>query len=120
MNFAEILSKFEKPRRAGGGFTVRCAAHDDKSNSLSIGPANDRTLLKCHAGCSVESICSAIGISVADLFIKSRNGHATNGHTANGNGTSHSPLTLEGFAKRKGFTVEFLTEQGVSQAGSSL
>lgn len=115
MTFNEIVGRFENARPCGGGFTARCAGHDDKQNSLKLDKQNDRTLLHCHAGCSPESICSAIGITLSDLYFNSRNGHTTNG-----NGASNPPLTLEVFAKRKGFTTEFLTEQGISQAGNFL
>lgn len=37
--------------------------------SLSISQGDQgRTLLKCWSGCTVESICAAVGLRVADLF----------------------------------------------------
>lgn len=51
------------------GGSARCPAHEDKSNSLSVTEGkNGRVLLKCHAGCTTEKICGALGITVADLF----------------------------------------------------
>ncbi len=48
---------------------AKCPAHDDHNPSLSIKQGNDgRTLLHCFAGCRVEDICAAIGITTADLF----------------------------------------------------
>lgn len=44
-----------------------CPAHKDDSPSLSIGLKNGAIGVYCHAGCSVESICNAVGIKVADL-----------------------------------------------------
>lgn len=61
------LQKF----RANGTntFTACCPAHEDKSPSLSIKVTEDgKTLLHCYAGCSVESVVSALGISMSDLF----------------------------------------------------
>lgn len=46
-----------------------CPAHDDKTPSLSISEGeNGRMLLKCFAGCSVESVSSALGLNVSDLM----------------------------------------------------
>ena len=54
------------------GGSARCPAHEDKSNSLSVTEGkNGRVLLKCHAGCTTEEICGALGITVADLFSES-------------------------------------------------
>ena len=54
------------------GGSARCPAHEDKSNSLSVTEGkNGRVLLKCHAGCTTEKICGALGITVADLFSES-------------------------------------------------
>ncbi|WP_394695102.1 AAA family ATPase [Pseudoxanthomonas japonensis] len=48
-------------------WSAPCPAHDDSSPSLSIGLKNDSIGLTCHAGCSVDAICKAVGIQVADL-----------------------------------------------------
>ena len=43
------------------GFTCRCPAHDDHTPSLSVSDGPDgRVLLHCHAGCSQESVISAL------------------------------------------------------------
>lgn len=48
---------------------ARCPAHDDHTPSLSINDGRDgRTVLKCFAGCSYESILAAMQLTVADLF----------------------------------------------------
>src|SRR5262249_15323464 len=54
--------------RGSERWTARCPAHDDANPSLTIRQTNDRLLLFCWAGCLVADICSAIGITVADLF----------------------------------------------------
>jgi hypothetical protein len=67
--FELILSKLQKKKRSGKGFVSLCPAHDDKRFSLSISRGNDdRVLLKCHAGCSIDALCEAFGITKADLF----------------------------------------------------
>lgn len=58
-----------KPKRAGAGWCCRCPAHDDRNPSLSIHAGDDgRALVNCHAGCTVDAVCGAIGLRPADLF----------------------------------------------------
>ena len=48
---------------------ARCPAHEDKVRSLSIKPGSDgRALFRCHAGCTVEEIVTAAGLTMSDLF----------------------------------------------------
>jgi hypothetical protein len=69
-----------EPRKAGAGWCCKCPAHDDRNPSLSIRAGDDgRALVCCHAGCSVDAVCGAIGLRPADLFTPDpsrRNGHA--------------------------------------------
>jgi len=52
-----------------GGYISCCPAHDDRTPSLSIDQGEDeRVLCHCHAGCSFEQICEAVGLRTADLF----------------------------------------------------
>jgi len=49
--------------------TARCPAHDDKNPSLSISEgADQRVLVKCHAGCTGRQIVDALNLTFADLF----------------------------------------------------
>lgn len=41
-------------------FSVRCPAHDDSHPSLSVSYADGRPLVHCHAGCSQQSVISAL------------------------------------------------------------
>ena len=50
------------------GFKARCPAHEDPEPSLSIDAGMKSTLVYCHAGCSLENVCTAIGITRAMLF----------------------------------------------------
>lgn len=64
-----VLSLLDGVNRSGSGRLARCPAHDDHHPSLSISQTPEGTvLLHCHAGCTVESICAALGLRVADLF----------------------------------------------------
>ena len=56
-------------RRAGSSWLTRCPAHDDRAPSLSVSIGRDgRILLNCHAGCSLEALLDALGLTVKDLF----------------------------------------------------
>ena len=64
-----VLSRLQGVQKSGTGWKALCPAHDDQRQSLTVGVGGDgRVLLKCHAGCSVSDICSAMGLSVKDLF----------------------------------------------------
>lgn len=66
----DLLSRLEAVTPAGDGqWKARCPAHDDRNPSLSITAGDDGTaLVRCWAGCETESICTAVGLSLADLF----------------------------------------------------
>jgi len=69
MNAAAFLSKLQQVRRSGHEWTPQCPAHDDRRASLSIAEGDDaRILINCHAGCSIESIVAALGLTMKDLF----------------------------------------------------
>jgi hypothetical protein len=57
-------------RRVGAGrWQARCPAHDDRSPSLSICEGRDgRALVRCFAGCSLDAILMAMGLTYKDLF----------------------------------------------------
>jgi len=64
-----LLSRLEKVRKAGAGYTARCPAHQDRTASLSVGVGADgKVLVKCFAGCSIGNVLVEIGMAVADLF----------------------------------------------------
>jgi len=79
-----------RPRRSGTGWVARCPAHEDKRPSLSVGEGREgRALLKCHAGCSPEAICVALGLRLSDLTPKRQgltqgNGKSLRQSTRNG------------------------------------
>ncbi len=69
--FLEILqSKTGKGlKKSGSGYAVCCPAHDDSNPSLSVSEGQDgKILLKCFGGCSIEAICSSLGVQISDLF----------------------------------------------------
>lgn len=57
---------------------ARCPAHDDDRCSLVVSEGDDgRVLAHCHAGCTYDEICDAIGVRVADTMpeCNNREGH---------------------------------------------
>ena len=61
------------PKWNGSGGSSRCPAHDDQNPSLSIKEGDDsKALVFCHAGCTEDAICDALGLSLADLFPSTR------------------------------------------------
>lgn len=64
-----VLSRLEKTSRSGSGYKACCPAHSDRNPSLSIKEGDDgRILLHCFAGCKVEEVVEAIGLTMADLI----------------------------------------------------
>ena len=73
MDINTFLAHLVKVKKAGPGkWKALCPAHDDKSPSLSVAHADDgKILINCFACCSPESIVSALGLKMADLFVDS-------------------------------------------------
>lgn len=69
MNVESLLSALRKVRQsAPGEWTACCPAHEDKNPSLGVKDADGTIMLHCFAGCSVEQVCGALGVTVSDLF----------------------------------------------------
>jgi 5S rRNA maturation endonuclease (ribonuclease M5) len=59
-------------KRTGSYWMAVCPAHDDSTPSLSISEgAEQRVLLKCHAGCTLVQIITVLGLELTDLFPQS-------------------------------------------------
>lgn len=64
-----LLSRLERVRQYGKGWSARCPAHPDRSASLSVSIGNEgRILAHCFAGCAVSDVLGAVGLTVGDLF----------------------------------------------------
>ncbi len=103
--------KLEGVHGAGDTFTARCPGHDDRSNSLSVKATEDgKVLLKCHAGCSFESILDKLHLTAADL-----RGEGSKSTPSNNTATlQRSGCTLEQYATEKRLPIPFLKELGCS------
>lgn len=66
----ELTSRLHNIHRtADGGFVASCPAHDDDKPSLKVSTGSDgRILLHCHAGCTIDAVTDALGITKADLM----------------------------------------------------
>lgn len=65
-----LLSRLDRVKATGRGrWQARCPAHDDKAPSLSIRELDDdRVLVHCFTGCSVEEVLAAVGLDFDALF----------------------------------------------------
>jgi hypothetical protein len=74
MTTRQIVSLF-KARRAGRGkFIARCPVHGrDRSPSLYITERpNGSTGVHCFAGCPVQAVLGAVGLTLRDLFVDTK------------------------------------------------
>src|SRR5579859_1036752 len=86
-----VLAHLKGVRTSLRGWKACCPAHADREPSLSIGLGEQgQVLLKCFAGCSLERITEAMGLTLTDLFPDSTSAP----ERASSNGVHHAPLTL--------------------------
>jgi hypothetical protein len=108
-----VLNHLTGVRPSMHGWVACCPAHADREPSLSIGIGeHEQVLLKCFAGCSLDAIVQAIGMTVADLFPDSSATVSPDGQTSL-SGTGHSPLSLLDLAQDKRLPWQFLFNLGV-------
>ena len=69
-NVDNLLSRLDRVKQTKpDSWMACCPAHADRSASLSIrGTDDERVLVHCFAGCSVQEILSAVGLTFDDLF----------------------------------------------------
>lgn len=91
-----------EPRRSGSGWSAKCPAHDDRNPSLSLSAGDDgRALVACHAGCTADAVCSALGLELRDLMPEADPPHRRNGqHRTPSKPKADTPSGL-GFATAK-------------------
>jgi hypothetical protein len=81
-----LLARLGGAQRRGDQYYASCptAAHEhgDRSRGLAIRELDDgRVLLHCHAGCPVEDVLAAIGISMSDLYPDRPREHRSSGRS---------------------------------------
>lgn len=68
MNLQDIVSMCKGVVKSGRQYKALCPAHEDKKPSMTVTEMPDGgKRLVCHAGCTTQQICDALGISPADL-----------------------------------------------------
>ena len=69
VTLSDILSRLEGVKDRDGKYMACCPCHGDSTPSLSVSLGDDnRILLKCFAGCSVEDIVWSMNLTMKDLF----------------------------------------------------
>ena len=63
-----FCSKLKRAKKTSNGIEALCPVHDDKSPSLTASFTKDKILFKCQAGCSFESVVSALGMDESQFF----------------------------------------------------
>ncbi|MCZ7587163.1 MAG: hypothetical protein M5R36_29580 [Deltaproteobacteria bacterium] len=122
--FIEALDRNgNHPRKSGQGWTARCPAHDDHHASLSFttGGNDGRVLATCFAGCEIEDVVSAVGLTTRDLFPANDKRHARPKHSQRDRARkvkarkteASGVITLETLARDKGLPVDFLRSLGI-------
>jgi len=73
----EVLRSLKGFRATGTNqWEAKCPGHEDGKASLGVSIGTDgRVLLTCRAGCELDSILSAAGIPMRDIFPDKGNGH---------------------------------------------
>lgn len=125
----KILGRLDKVRRTPRGYKASCPAHHDPNPSLDLEEAGDgRVLAHCHAGCDIEDVVAALGLTMSDLFPDDGRKHTPSasygpsngtGYRAATDGTSHTTTgarpTLAALSDQTLVPVEFLQEMGWSE-----
>ncbi len=106
-----VLSRLRAVRRSQHGWLACCPAHHDSEPSLSIGLGDEgQILLKCFAGCSLERIAEAMGMSVSELFP-----NASSASAVQPEHTHRKTLDLVDFAQEKQLPWKYLFHLGVTE-----
>lgn len=67
--YDHILSRLEGKTRRGDLIECLCPAHNDTNKSLTVGLGkNGRLMMHCHAGCSINDIRGALGLTWREMF----------------------------------------------------
>ncbi|HEY3620734.1 MAG TPA: hypothetical protein VGK96_28355 [Candidatus Sulfotelmatobacter sp.] len=68
MTAGQIVSVFNATRAGKGKWSAKCPSHKDRSPSLSLREGKDAMLIRCWAGCTIESVLDAVGLQMRDLW----------------------------------------------------
>ncbi len=72
MNLKDISTYFDGVTRfKGDSFQCKCPVHHDHTASMTVSKGRKGILVHCHAGCELEAILEAVGLTESDLFYDS-------------------------------------------------
>lgn len=93
MDIRDFLSRLrvDSGPNGKGEYMCRCPAHDDKNASLCVRDGEKGIVLKCQAGCDAESVVSAMGLKMRDLFHEQQQTSNTQNHKAPAAKTAAKP-----------------------------
>jgi len=110
----QVLSHLKGVRTSMRGWRACCPAHADRKPSLSIGLGeHGQVLLKCFAGCSLERIVEAMGLTMTDLFPAAT--PTPDGQATSPGKTRQPTLSLVDLALEKQLPWKFLFQLGVME-----
>src|SRR5258707_14419137 len=96
------------------GWSACCPAPADRKPSLGIGLGeHGQVLLKCFAGCSLERIVEAMGLTMTDLFPAAT--PTPDGQATSPGKTRQPTLSLVDLALEKQLPWKFLFQLGVME-----
>lgn len=76
ISIGEILSRFNGVKESGNSqWQCQCPVHKDKTASLGVKLKENRVLINCFAGCSIEDILSATDLTFEDIMPDKRGEH---------------------------------------------
>lgn len=116
MRIEAIVARLKGVRKTGSGYQALCPAHADRTPSLSITEGSDgRVLVKCHAGCSFESIRVAMKLDAKDFFPQEQRWTIPPNLGATVQHPSTAGCTLSEYSNAKKLPVSFLQSIGLSE-----
>ena len=114
MTIDTILAQFHQVKKCNQGWSAQCPSHNDSQNSLSIAEGDDsRVLLKRFAGCTVDQIVQAVGLTLSDLF-PDRGKTGQDSPRERSNCATVEGCTLAEYSAAKQLPLEFLHSLGLS------
>jgi len=106
-----VLDRLKGVRTSLRGWVACCPAHHDREPSLSIGLGEEgQILLNCFAGCPLDRIVEAMGITVAELFPKAPSASGSQPEQ-----THRNVLSLLDLALDKMLPWKYLLNLGVTE-----
>lgn len=73
MQINVLLNYFNNTKQLNSNsYQCSCPTHSDKKASLTITDKGDKILMKCHAGCSTNTILQKVGLKMSDLYTEQK------------------------------------------------